>query len=142
MRAATPFWTVVAVLVPALVATAQVEIESFDGGDFTNPFFNHLLEFDDPCCWQIVEYTPEDFELHLRPNFDTVTFNLEPGQLVESVCVTLRDFEGGFVGNDPTSVVIVRAASGDFVPLHASVIGEEEEVCADVETMQESESKQ
>ena len=135
MRAANCVLNVFVLLAAASVTSAQSEIESFDGGDFTNPFFNHVLEFDDPCCWEIVENTPKDFELHLRPNFDIVTFKLEPGQLVESVCVTMRDFEGGFVGNSPTSVVIVRSSSNDFVALHVSTLGEEEVLCADVETI-------
>ena len=134
MRAANRVLNVFVLLAAASVTSAQSEIESFDGGDFTNSFFNHLFEFDVP-KWQIVEYTPDDFELHLAPNSDIVTFDLEPGQLVESICVTLRDFEGGFVGNSPTSVVIVRSSSNDFVVLHVSTLGEEEVLCADVETI-------
>ena len=30
-------------------AVLAAEIEGFDGGTFTNPFFQHQFEFDDPC---------------------------------------------------------------------------------------------
>ena len=95
-------------------ALADEQIETFDEGIFTNSFFNHELEFDLPCCWEIVQFGP-DFELHLRPNTDLITFNLAPGEKVQSVSTTILDLEGGFVGDSPTSVMVVRAAK---LPLH------------------------
>ncbi len=114
-------------------ALAQSEIETFDGGKFTNPFFIHDLEFDDSCCWSIPA-NQGDFELYLHPNADLVTFDLQD-QLIESISFTIRDFEGGFVGNMPSSAVIVRASSNDFVALHASAIAEEETLTADINTI-------
>lgn len=114
-------------------ASAQVEIETFDGGEFTNPFFIHDMEFDDPCCWSIPA-NKGDFELYLHPNADLVTFDLQ-GRLIEAISFTIRDFEGGFAGNIPSSAVIVRAASNDFVALHASVIAQEETLTADINTI-------
>ncbi len=94
-------------------AFADKEVENFAGGEFTNPFFIHDLEFDG-CCWEIIENANEDWEFHLVPNTDFITFDLEPGQKVESVSCTIRDFEGGFVGNVSSSVMIARSST-DFV---------------------------
>lgn len=114
-------------------ASAQVEIETFDNGNFNNPFFIHNMEFDDPCCWSIPP-NQGDFELYLHPNADLVTFDLQ-GLLIESISFTIRDFEGGFAGNLPSSAVIVRASSNDFVALHAATIAVEETLTADINTI-------
>ncbi len=128
-----------AVLTHPLAAVGAVEFESFDGGKFTNPFFVHDFEFDDPCCWEITNCEESAGEphcdLHLRPNADLITFDLLPGQFVESISILIRDFEGGLLGDDPTSVVIVRASSNDFVALHASALGVPEVLSADVESI-------
>lgn len=112
-----------------------VEIEDFESGGLGNPFFQHELEYNDPCCWEVVFRSDYDsYMLHLRPNNDLITFDLPPGMRVRSIAVDLLDFEGGFVGNAPTSAVVVRAASGDFVALHADEIGVLAALTADVDT--------
>ncbi len=112
-------------------ALGEVEVESFDGGVFTNPFFLHDIEFD--CCWAINSERGR-WVLHLEPNTDLITFDLPEGQRVQSVSVEIEDFEGGFVGNRPTSAAIVRGAGGDFVLLQAAEIGVREVLFADVNT--------
>lgn len=132
-------WVVAAGLLVAgrLSAGGDVEIESFSTGTFTNPFFVHDLEFDDPCCWEITNCDQAgpgpSCDLHLRPNTDIITFDLPANRLVQSISVSIRDFEGGFVGDLPTSVVIARASSNDFVALHAQQIGELEVLSASVD---------
>lgn len=131
MKAITTIAVTTTILCLANTASAQVEIETFDNGNFTNPFFVHDIEFD--CCWSIPP-NQGDFEIYFAPNTDLVTFDLQ-GQLVESISFTIRDFEGGFVGNMASSAVIVRASSNDFVALHASVLGVEETLNADINTI-------
>ena len=124
---------------------AGVEVETFDDGVFNNPVFVHEIEFDMPCCWSI-----ENCEtaapprgtvpigvcvLHLRPNTDLITFKLEPGQAVQSFSIEIQDFEGGFVGTSPSSAVVVRGVTGDFVALHAAAMGVPEVVSADADTL-------
>ncbi len=121
-------------------AGAGVEIETFDGGVFNNPAFNHEIELDLPCCWSIencrsaapapVGATLGVCVLHLRPNTDLITFNLKPGEIVQSFSIEVQDFEGGFVGSLPSSAVVVRGKTGDFVALHAAEIGVAEVVTA------------
>jgi len=117
-------------LAPAALGAEQVE--TFDGGEFTNPFFRHDLEFKE-CCWRIINEDGE-WKLHLEPNTDLITFDLPEGDKVFAVSVDVEDFEGGFVGNRPTSAVIVRAASGDFALLLAEQIGQRTRLEADVNT--------
>ncbi len=113
---------VVAAVIP--LSPAQTT-ETFDNGVFTEPFFRHDFEYNDPCCWEIVDpNNRKDWALHLRPNSDRITFDLAPGVFVWEVSVEITDFEGGFVGHSPTSVAVVRGESGDFVALRASTIGE------------------
>jgi hypothetical protein len=128
----TRLFAVAAALSVTLSAAAQVEIETFGNGSFTNPFFVHDFEFNDPCCWELVERR-DNFWLHLRPNTDTITFDLAPNQTVFSVSVTIDDFEGGIVGNRPTSAVIVRSPT-DFVPLQARTIATPQVLTADINT--------
>ncbi len=124
----------VVVSVPALGA---VELEPFDENGFTNPFFNHEFEFDQPgVSWDIVDIEPtKSWSLWLAANTDLITWNLQPGDAVQEISINILDFEGGFLGNVPSSAVIVRAESGDFVALHASEIGVAETVSADVDTI-------
>jgi hypothetical protein len=120
-------------------ALPGIEIETFDDGVFNNPVFSHEIEFDLPCCWSIENC--ETFApvgpppigvcvLHLRPNTDLITFNLKPGEVVHSFSIEIQDFEGGFVGTSPSSAVVVRGVTGDFVALHATSIGVQEVVSA------------
>ncbi len=119
----------------ASVATAQTEIETFEDG-FVNPFFTHVLEFEN-CCWDFERdpVDPNNFTLHLVPNFDIVTFDVPKGMQVRSVSVRIYDLEGGFVGDQPTSIMGVRSVSGDFVTLGATEIGQWTELRADVDTI-------
>ena len=126
---------VATILIAAAQATADEQVESFDGGEFTNPFFNHQIEFNDPCCFEILRRRSDnDWVMHLRPNTDLITFNLTPGERVESISVEMQDFEGGFRGNQPSSAIVVRGASGDFVALHTAGLGTIEVITADVNT--------
>jgi len=128
-------FTGLALITVAPSRAQMTQRETFKGGVFNNPFFHHAFEFDQPCCWELVNREDvESFMLHLRPNFDVITFDLQPGRRVESVSVTVLDFEGGFTGRDPTSSIVIRAASGDFVALHAAEIGALETVSADRDT--------
>ena len=112
------------VLIGTYQVSADEQIETFKGGDFTNPFFVHDIEFDDNCCRGFEFRSDMDgFAFHLRPNTDFITFNLKEGQQVESVSVTVLDFEGGFRGDAPTSFIAFRSASGDFVGFNAKEIG-------------------
>ena len=122
------------------VTHADVEVESFSDGTFTNPFFNHALEFK-RCCWEIADCNVAapagdgQCRLHLAPNTDLITFNLPAGFRVQSISVEIEDLEGGFTGVDPTTAIIVRASSNDFVALHAAELGVVEVVAADVDTI-------
>jgi len=124
MRSYTVFAAFFALGLLPTVAFADQEHEGFDGGDFTNPFFIHDIEFDDPCC-RGFEFRDEfdGFALHLRPNTDFITFDLPKGMQVESVSVTMLDFEGGFRGDQPTSFIAFRSADGDFVGFNADELG-------------------
>ncbi len=117
------------------VASAQTEVETFEDG-FVNPFFTHVLEFED-CCWGFERdpSDPDNFTLHLEPNFDTISFNIPDGMQVRSVSVMIYDREGGFRGDQPTSVMGVRSVSGDFVILGATEIGVWTELRADADTI-------
>ena len=125
-----------AVLACGGTATAQDQVERFDGRGFTNAFFQHVVEYDDPCCISFGSRGSDDnYQMHLAPNTDLITFDLAAGERVREIRVGLIDFEGGFVGDRPTSAVVVRASSGDFVSLHASELGVLEEGVADVRTI-------
>ncbi len=50
----TRFVAGAAVLVTGSAASGAVELETFNGAAFTNPFFQHDIEFDNPCCWEFV----------------------------------------------------------------------------------------
>lgn len=124
-------------LVVALVAVAsahaeRTEIQNFENGQIAHPFFTYAIEFDLDCCRR-VEGHPQvkGLALHLVPNSVVVAFEAAPGEVVDSVTVTILDFEGGFVGTSPTSAVIVRGRSGDFVVLNAAEIGVLEDVTTD-----------
>ncbi|MHC4429491.1 MAG: hypothetical protein ACYS0D_12945, partial [Planctomycetota bacterium] len=122
-------FTILSAIVVALSPPAgDIEVESFSTGDFTNPFFQHVLEFDDPCCWEItnceVAAGDPNCDLHLRPNFDLITFKLPSDRRVHTVSVSIRDFEGGFVGDQPTSVFVARASSNDFIFRNAAEIAQ------------------
>jgi hypothetical protein len=69
--------------------------------------------------------------LYLVPNSVVMTFASAPGEVVDSVSVSILDFEGGFVGTAPTSAAVVRGRSGDFVVLHASALCVQENVSVD-----------
>jgi len=102
-----------AVLTPP-AALAQTEVETFDGGQFNNPVFNFVFEFPEP-NWEFAAIPQtQDVSLHLTPNFTNVTFNLRPGQIVESMRVDIYDGEGGYA-NSPTSAVIARSETGFLV---------------------------
>lgn len=122
------------VVVGTAAAAADEQVETFSGMQFNNAFFDHQIEFDDRCCWSFMNRDGNDV-IHFHPNTDLITFDLSPGDRVQGIRVTIEDYEGGFVGNRPTSAIIVRAASGDFVALHASEIGVVQEVAADVDTL-------
>jgi hypothetical protein len=121
----------------ALTAFAATEFESFSNGGFSNPFFQHAIEFDDACCWSIADCEnlqsrgENQCRYHLHPNTDFISFDLAPGERVQSVSLEILDFEGGFVGDAPTSVAIVRSPS-DFVVLRADKIAVAQVVSADV----------
>lgn len=115
-------------------ASAQDEVEPFARRGFTNRFFTHDFEFDDRQSWDIVEHTSGDWGLHLKPNTDFITFDLDPGTEAKAIQVSILDFEGGFVGTQPTSVVIARSSHGDFVPLSAQQIGVWTVLSADIFT--------
>ncbi len=119
----------------SMPALAQREVETFDDG-FVNPFFSHAFEFDN-CCWSFEPDpdNPDNLTLHLEPNFDMVSFDIPDGMHVRSVSVWIYDREGGFVGDQPTSVMGVRSVSGDFVILSATQIGVWTELRADVNTI-------
>jgi len=119
-----------------LPVLADEEVETFDDG-FVNPFFTHDFEFDDACCWSFGRdpNDPNNGVLHLHPNFDVVTFDLPAGMRVHSVSVRLYDLEGGFVGDQPTSIMGVRASDGNFVTLGATAIGVWTELSASIETI-------
>ena len=121
----------------ASVLIGAVEVEPFDQNGFTNPFFNHEFEFDQPgVSWDVVDLEPtESWSLWLAAETDLITWELAPGEAVEGFSINILDFEGGFLGNVPSSAVIVRAESGDFVALHAAEIGVAETVSADVNTI-------
>jgi hypothetical protein len=122
-------------LTTAASAGAHTEIETFAKGEFTNLFFGHEFEFPMECCWELVERPElEGFTLHLVPNFDRITFDLGDDEIVESAGITILDFEGGFVGDLPTSAVIFRGANDDFVVFNADEIGVAQTFSADVNT--------
>ena len=106
-----------------LTAAADQQHEGFDGGEFTNPFFIHNIEFDDPCCFGF-EFRQEldSFALHLRPNTDFISFDLAPDQRVRAAEITMLDFEGGFAGNRPSSFIAFRSKD-DFVGFNADELG-------------------
>jgi len=111
------------------IACADVETEDFANG-FSTPVFRYQFEFD-ACCFAI-EARPDDpgnDALHLFPNFVNVTFDLAPGEIVESASVEMLDFEGGIAGT-PVSVVIFRGESGDFISRNADDLGVATTVCA------------
>jgi hypothetical protein len=102
-------------------AAAQQAIETFDGGVFTEPRIQHDFEFPAP-MWEIVDpFTPGNFVLHLIPNTDRITFDLPPGAAVTSVRFLFRDHEVTFNGL-PSSTIVVRGSSGEFVTGRASDI--------------------
>lgn len=107
------FWLVAAVGLAA-PALADTEVETFDGGVFANPVFQHDLEFTG-CCFEILEppFAIDGWALNLRPNTDVITFDLPAGAVVTEVRVDAYDFEGGFAGR-PSSAIIARGAT-DFV---------------------------
>jgi hypothetical protein len=110
-RTASMLATIVAI---APLASAGPETENFDGGLFTNPVFSHAFEFPAP-MWEIIDpFEPNQFVLHLIPNTDKITFNLNPNQHVDAVRFDFRDHESNFLGN-PSSTFLVRGASGDFI---------------------------
>ncbi len=113
-------------------ALAAEQVETFDGGVFANPFFQHDIEYKE-CCWEIINDAGE-WKLHFEPNTDLITFDLRDGEEVFSFSVDIEDYEGGFVGNQPTSAVVVRAASGDFALLLAERIGQRTRLEADITT--------
>jgi hypothetical protein len=131
----------------AMTCRAGIEIETFDGGVFNNPVFQHEIEFDQPCCWSIENcetappVTPTEgvtigvCVLHLRPNTDLITFDLKPGEQVQTFSIEIQDFEGGFVGSVPSSAVVVRGVTGDFISLHAAAMGVAEVVTASASTL-------
>jgi hypothetical protein len=122
-RAAVRFAMPFVLALAGAVRADVVQVETFAGGTLSSPFFHWSFEFDHPCCVEIVDVTGEDeFELHLRPNFAIVAFDLPPDYRVVSVSVVIRDFEGGFVGDLPTSKFLARAPRGDFVVRHADEI--------------------
>ena len=105
------------------VSVADVEVERFDGGEFTNPFFSYEFEFG-PCCWAIQSRLddPGNPALRLVPNFAQITFDLADAEIVESASVTIIDYEGG-IAMQPSSPAIFRGASGDFVFRNAAQLG-------------------
>ena len=121
----------------ASVLLGAVEVEPFDENGFTNPFFDHEFEIDQPgVSWDILDIKPtESWSLWLAAETDLITWNLQPGDAVQEIRLSILDFEGGFIGTVPSSAVIVRAESGDFVALHATELGVAETVSANVDTI-------
>ncbi|MFG0283293.1 MAG: hypothetical protein ACF8R7_02630 [Phycisphaerales bacterium JB039] len=110
----------IASLLATAPAGADSEMENFEGGRFSNPVFQHDLEFT-TCCFEILDppFALMSWALNLRPNTDVITFDLPAGAAVREVRVDVYDFEGGFAGR-PSSAVIARGASGDFVFANAA----------------------
>jgi hypothetical protein len=117
-------------------ARAQLsEVETFDERSFSNDFFHHELEFT-TCCFDFVERPEADsIMLYFVPNSSVITFDLAPDQYVESVHIDILDFEGGFVGHQPTTAFIIRGAGGDFTFRNAEAIGFLDTVTANVFTL-------
>lgn len=109
-------------LIPAMAMGQRTEIERFEGG-FGNDFFSHQFDFPS-CC---LEFSPRietgSVMLRLFPNSDVINFDLGDAEFVRSVRVEILDFEGGFVGDRPTSVLYALGSSGDFVVRSAQQIG-------------------
>lgn len=120
------------VFAAAFPAFAQrVVIQSFDDGQIADPFFAHAFDFDADCCRSLAaEPDLKGLALFLAPNSDVVTLLPAADEVVDSFSVTLVDFEGGFVGDSPTTAVIVRGVF-DSVVLHADAIGIPQDVGAD-----------
>lgn len=113
-------------LIGLMVVTAsalfaqRIELQDFDDRQIEHPFFQYVFDFDHDCCRRVEEQAQiKGFALHLVPNSVVVTFQTAPGEVVDSISVSILDFEGGFVGTSPTSAAVVRGRSGDFVVLHA-----------------------
>lgn len=127
------FACLIVLLTASAPASAErIERQDFDDGQTAHPFYSHTFEFDFDCCRQVVQHSSlKGLALYLVPNFDVVAVQTAPGEVVDSISITILDFEGGFVGDAPTSAVVVRGLSGDFVVLHAGEIGVAESVSID-----------
>lgn len=113
-------------------AVAQrIVTQDFENGQIAHPFFVHAFDYDDDCC-RLLKTHPgiKGLALHLVPNSDVITLAADADEIVDSIRVTLLDFEGGFLGTATTSVVVVRGAR-DFIVLRADVLGVTQEVSAD-----------
>lgn len=124
-------WIVLTAIAPRVFAD-RTEVQNFDDGGYAHPFFTHVFEYDMDCCRMVTRHEQlKGGALYLVPNSDVVRFSAAPGEVVESISITMLDYEGGFVGWLPTSAVVVRGAGGDFVVLHAAQIGIAENVGTD-----------
>lgn len=124
-------WIILAATAPRTFAD-RTEVQNFDGGTYTHPFFIHEFEYDMDCCRMVTRHEQlKGAALYLVPNSDVVRFSTAPGEVLEALSITILDYEGGFVGWLPTSAVVVRGAGGDFVVLHAAQIGIAENVGTD-----------
>jgi hypothetical protein len=122
----------IAVIAVASAHAQRTELQDYDDGQIEHPFFSYVFDFDQDCCRRIEQHAMlKGLALHLVPNSVVVTFQSAPGEVIESVSITVLDYEGGFVGTSPTSAVIARGRSGDFIVLHASAIGVVENLSAD-----------
>ncbi|MFG0283901.1 MAG: GC-type dockerin domain-anchored protein [Phycisphaerales bacterium JB039] len=114
-------------------AAQTTQVEDFDGGTFSNPFFQHALE-SAGCCWEFDDrLAGGDWTLHLFGNGDTITFDTAPGQQVSEFSLLIYDTQSGITGRPVTGVEVV-GASGDSVLLSAAVTFEWELLSATSDT--------
>ena len=101
-------------------AAQTTQVENFDGGAFSNPFFQHKLE-SPGCCYEFDDVLRKgDWSLHLFGNGDTITFDTGSGQDVTEFSLMIFDTQSGITGR-PVSGVEVIGDSGDSVLLLASL---------------------